>query len=253
MKITFIGSGNVATHLALAFYTRGHVINQVWSRNYEHAQRLACRVEAQPINDFENLDKSSNIYIVAVKDDALFDVALDLQLGDALVLHTSGSTSIDVLKSTSTRYGVIWSPQSFFIDVAMEYNELPFCIEGSDPETEATIDEFIGMTSQHIYHISYEQRQYLHLAAVMVNNFTNGLCATAQQICREHEMPFDLLVPIVTTTAKRTQYADVRYQITGPAARRDEKTIKNHRHLIKNDKAMLELYDFMTKYIQNIK
>ena len=46
MRISFIGSGNVATHLALAFYGCGHVVEQVWSRNIDHANLLAARVEA---------------------------------------------------------------------------------------------------------------------------------------------------------------------------------------------------------------
>ena len=227
MRITFIGSGNVATHLALAMYGRGHVVEQIYSRNKEHAALLAARVEAKPINKLPLLTDKSNVYIIAVSDDALADVASGIRVNDALVLHTSGATPIDVLKECSTRYGVLWSPQTFVRDVALEYGELPFCIEGCDPQTEDDIAEFVGMISPHIYRAGRSQRQYLHLSAVFVNNFL--------------------------TTAKKLQWGDVRFQFTGPAVRNDKKTIDAHRKLLADNADYLALYDRMTELIQKLK
>lgn len=252
MRISFIGSGNVATHLALAMKQRGHTVDQVWSRNIKHAEYLADRIEAQPINDLSTLHTNANIYIIAISDDALFDIACDLRLGNALVLHTSGATPINVLKPISKRYGVLWSPQSFVRDVALEYNELPFCIEGCNKKTEDDIEEFIGMISSHIYRTTHQQRQYLHLASVFVNNFTNGLYAVAQILCEKHHVPFEILYPIILTTAKRVQWGDVRYQLTGPAVRGDEKTLNAHRRLLAENTQMLEVYDEFTRLLQQL-
>ena len=253
MRISFIGSGNVATHLALALYGCGHVVDQVWSRNIDHANLLASRVEAQPVSDLGKLLGNADVYIMAIPDDALFDLAGDVRLGNALVLHTSGATSIDVLKYCSNRYGVLWAPQSFVRDAAIEYSELPFCIEGSDPKTEEDIATLAGSVSSHVYHTSHEQRRYLHLAAVFVNNFTNGLYAVAQQVCREQNVPFEILYPIIQTTARKAQWGDVRYQLTGPAVRNDRRTLDAHRRLLAQDKQLLEVYDLMTDLIQRIK
>ena len=253
MRISFIGSGNVATHFALAMYNRGHVIEQIYSRDFGHAQHLADRVVAEPINSFDQLRPTSNVYIIAVTDDALYDVVLDLHLNDALVLHTSGAVPIKVLKKTSSRYGVIWSPQSFVRDVAVEYNQLPFCIEGSDEETEKEIAEFIGMISPYIYHTTFKQRQYLHLSSVFVNNFSNALYAVAQQLCKRHKIDFEILYPLIMTTAKRVQWGDVKYQLTGPAVRGDEKTLDAHRKLLAKDPDLLNLYNELTKILQHLK
>lgn len=250
MRISFIGSGNVATHLALAMFNRGHVIDQIWSRDLSHAQLLADRVKAQPINDLSQLRSTAYVYIMAISDDALYEVAPQLHLGNALVLHTSGATAIDVLRTTSNRYGVLWSPQTFIRDVALDYSELPFCIEGNTPEAEADIEEFIGMISTHIYHTNHEQRQYLHLSAVMVSNFTNCLYGMAQQICGQHDIPFEVLHPIIATTAQKVRWGDVRYQITGPAIRKDKKTLAAHRTLLADDPKLLKLYNELTKLIQ---
>lgn len=250
MKISFIGSGNVATHLALAFHNCGYNIAQVWSRDYAHAQLLAGRVEARPIDDLASLSHTSDIYILAISDDALFDVALDLNLGDALVLHTSGATSMDVLKPISSRYGVLWSPQTFVRDVALEYSELPFCIEGCNSDTQDDIERLIGHISNHIYYTTREQRQYLHLSAVFVNNFANALYGVAQNILGRHDIPFEVLYTLISTTTQRVKWGDIRYQMTGPAVRDDRKTLDAHRRLLAEDPDFLQLYDEMTKIIQ---
>ena len=253
MRISIIGSGNVATHLALALYGRGHKIDQIWSRNLDHATTLAQRVEATPIDDISQLIPNANVYILAVAADAIRSLAKDIRVGNALVLHTSGATPKEVLEDCSFRFGVLWSPQTFIRDVALEYNELPFCIEGSDPKTEDDIEEFIGMISQHIYHTNLQQRQYLHLSAVFVNNFTNGLYGIAQKICREHDVPFEILHPLVLNTARKVQWGDVRYQLTGPAVRNDTKTLAVHRKLLADDKATLQLYNRLTDLLRSLK
>ena len=106
MRISIIGSGNVATHLALALYGRGHKIDQIWSRNLDHATTLAQRVEATPIDDISQLIPNANVYILAVADDAIRSLAKDIRVGNALVLHTSGATPKEVLEDCSFRFGV---------------------------------------------------------------------------------------------------------------------------------------------------
>lgn len=252
MHISFIGSGNVATHYALALQACGHTIDQVWSRDFDHAELLASRVGAYPTNHLAELRQGADVYIMAVSDDALFDIALDVQFGKALVLHTSGATSIQVLRSTSQNYGVAWSPQSFVRDFALDYPTLPFCIEGNTPKAEETIERLFCAVSPHIYHTTLEQRRYLHLAAVMVNNFTNGLYAAAQQICARQQVPFEILLPIIRTTAQKAGYGDVRLQLTGPAVRHDQKTIDSHRRLLADSPRLLDLYDRLTELLQSL-
>ena len=109
------------------------------------------------------------------------------------------------------------------------------------------------MLSPHVYRTTHNQRQYLHLASVFVNNFTNGIYAIAQQICSRHNVPFEILYPIISTTARRVQWGDVRYQLTGPAVRGDEKTLDTHRRLLADDGQALALYDEFTQILQQLK
>lgn len=249
--ITIIGSGNVATHLAKALHTAGHQIVQIWSREYDHAEALANQVFAEPIDRLNLLYPTADVYILAVTDDALFDLALDLRLRDALVLHTAGSVSLRVLQPISRKNGVIWSPQTFIRDIPMDYSQLPFCIEGSSPEVEEAIRDLLQPVSQHIFRVDTDQRQWLHLAAVMTNNFGNAINALAQDILQQHNIPFEILHPLITMTAEKIKQGGLWQQQTGPARRRDQKTIDNQRRLIADDEQLLKIYDLLTETIQD--
>lgn len=249
--ITIIGSGNVATHLAKALHAAGHQIVQIWSREYDHAEALANQVFAEPIDRLNLLYPTADVYILAVTDDALFDLALDLRLRDALVLHTAGSVSLRVLQPISRKNGVIWSPQTFIRDIPMDYSQLPFCIEGSSSEVEEAIRDLLQPVSQHIFRVDTDQRQWLHLAAVMTNNFGNAINALAQDILQQHNIPFEILHPLITMTAEKIKQGGLWQQQTGPARRRDQKTIDNQRRLIADNEQLLKIYDLLTETIQD--
>lgn len=249
-NISIVGSGNVGTHMALAFHAAGHTIRQVFSRSLDHAQLLAARVGAQAIDKPQQLDTDIDVCLLAVGDDALYDLALDLRLPHTLVLHTSGSTPMKVLAPVSARHGVMWSPQTFIRDIAMDYSTLPICIEGNTPKAETEIEELVCSVSSHIYHLNQEQRQHAHLAAVMVSNFTCAIDAMAQQYARQHGVPFEMLRPLAEQTLRKWDYGDLWAQMTGPARRRDEKTLNTHRRLLQDDPEASQLYGLLTDIIQ---
>ena len=252
MNISFIGSGNVATHLALAFKGAGHEIEQVLSREFDHAADLAMKVGAHPIDKYSQLNEKADIYVVAVGDDALYDVALDLHLERKLVVHTSGSTPMSVLKPISLHYGVIYAPQSFVKSVEMDYSHLPFCIEASDERSLMKLKMLVGSVSDRWYELNSEQRRKLHLASVMVNNFGNALNAMAQQMMQREHIPFELLFPLIEMTTQKIYQGKPLWNLqTGPAVRRDQKTIDAHRRLLVDNPEMLQIYDLMTQIIDN--
>ena len=251
-NISIVGSGNVATHLALALNAAGHTIVQVFSREYDHASLLASRVGAVAIDKPILLSPEAEVYLLAVGDDALYDLALDLHLpADALIVHTSGSTPLTVLKPLGNNYGVLWSPQTFVRDIAMDYSRLPLCIEASNTDALARLEALASSISQHVYHLDYEQRCWAHLAAVMVSNFVNAINATAQQTMRQHGLDFDMLRPLAEATLRKWDYGDLRQMQTGPAARHDSKTLDAQRRLLADNPQLLKLYDLMTEIIQS--
>lgn len=250
-SISIVGSGNVATHLGLAFHAAGCTVKQVLSRSLDHAQTLARRVGAHPICDWHRLEEDADVYILAVGDDALYDLALDLRLPNALVVHTSGATPLSVLRPVSRRRGVLWSPQTFVRDIAMDYRRLPLCIEGSTPEVESDMEELARLISPCIYRLDYEQRRRAHLAAVMVSNFVNAVNATAHDYLNANGLDPEMLRPLAEQTLAKWDYGQLWLQQTGPAVRRDDKTLDAQRRLLAEQPELLKLYELMTDIIMH--
>lgn len=251
-NISLIGSGAVASHLAMALHQAGHTIVQVWSRTLCHAQQLADKVGAEATAEMCAL-QPADMYLVAVSDDAIAAVA-SLLPPDALVVHTAGAVALEVLPQT--RRGVLYVPQSFVKEEPLDYQHLPFCIEGSDATVEQALDEMARRISSNVTVLNTEQRRWLHLSAVMANNFGNAINAVAYHMAVTHGIPFDMLLPIIENTAQKAVRAcregvsPSRWQ-TGPALRHDEHTLSLHRSMLAGQPDLKALYDQLTSVIQH--
>ena len=250
MEIVVIGSGNVATHFAHALQNVGHNINQVYSRNLVSAQLLANQVDAEAVNDFSQITDYADLYILAIPDDALYEVVTQIQPKRGICVHTSGSVPMEVLKPLSRCIGVLYSPQTFVKYLEMNYSELPFCLEANSAEVLQQLKDLVRPVSQKIYEINSEQRRKLHLAAVFVNNFVNAMNATAQELLSADGIPFEILYPLVAGTAQKATLGDLWQLQTGPAVRGDEKTIANHRKMLSADVDLYEVYTLITNLIE---
>src|SRR4051812_3433408 len=123
LNITLIGSGNVATQLGLALKKAGCNIAQVYSRSNGPARALALKLRAQAVTDIKKLTKNSDLYIVAVKDDAVASVIKHLKGDHKFIVHTSGSLPMKILKATTTNYGVLYPLQTLSKGKAINFKE----------------------------------------------------------------------------------------------------------------------------------
>jgi len=250
MNIVCIGSGNVATHLAIAFKAMGAEIIQVWSSDSRNAEILAALTKAKPFRRWEELDRSADCYVIAVKDDAIASVASHLKGVKGIVLHTSGATPIEMLSGAGSGYGVLYPLQTFSKTKAVDLTKVPFCIEGNNPETLEKIAVIAQLLSANVSVVSTEQRMILHLAAVFASNFSNHLYHLSGQLLEQHELKFDLLRPLILETAQKVQSSlpiDVQ---TGPAVRNDQQTMEKHLDLLKNSPELQQLYQSLSNSIK---
>src|SRR5689334_13316052 len=132
MKIVIFGAGNVATAFGLLIKKAGHNIVEVISRHIEHAQLLANKLNAKARSGINLVTKNADIYIIAVSDDSITNIANSLNLKNKIVVHTSGATSKNVLEKTSDRYGVIYPLQSLRKE-AKHVPPIPLLIDGNTP------------------------------------------------------------------------------------------------------------------------
>ena len=99
------------------------------------------------------------------------------------------------------------------------------------------------------FKVTTEQRKTLHVAAVLINNFTNQMYRIAHEISDKENIEFDLLKPLIMETANKVQEMSPYIAQTGPAKRNDKKTLKKHLKLI-DDEDHQEIYKLITKSIQ---
>ncbi|GEC71437.1 Predicted oxidoreductase, contains short-chain dehydrogenase (SDR) and DUF2520 domains [Flavobacterium flevense] len=250
IKISIIGSGNVAQHLITTFLHLEELSNdvaltQVFSRKKESLTPL---LSFEKITDDFNKLQEADLYIIAVSDDAIQSVSAQLPFKNRLVVHTSGSVPLTVLDSNN-RKGVFYPLQTFTKGKAVNFREIPICLEAENAYDYQLLDKVAKLISDKVYAINSEQRKALHVAAVFVNNFTNHLYAIGNEICIENQIPFDILKPLMQETVDKVMTLLPDEAQTGPAVRNDEKTIAAHEAFLK-DENQLKLYKTLTQSIQ---
>jgi predicted short-subunit dehydrogenase-like oxidoreductase (DUF2520 family) len=247
--IVLIGAGNVATHMGMALKKAGHKIAQVYSPGGQSARGLAKKLTTESISDIRKLKKDASLYIIAVNDDAITEVAEQLELKNKVVVHTSGSVKMNALKAASENYGVLYPLQTFSKNKTIQFKAVPLCIEASNEATASSLLSLANSISQNVREVNSEQRRAIHLAAVFACNFSNHLYHIAEVILSSEQMSFDLLKPLILETAQKVQTSHPAKVQTGPAVRGDQKTIKTHLKLLKGDKKLRTLYKLMTESI----
>lgn len=247
MRVTLIGSGNIANVLGKKVFHSGHIIHQVFSRNPETASQLANELSADQVTEIDN---NADIFIVAVPDDALQHIDTWLKPIDKLVVHTAGSVSIDVLKTVSPHYGVLWPVQSIRKETVASPN-LPVVIDANNQWNKAKLTGFAQSFADAVSVANDQERQKLHLAAVATNNFSNYLFTLAEDYCKKEGVDFNLLLPLLHETISRMELDSPSRLQTGPAIRNDMSTIEKHKGLLKGYTQLLEVYEFFTKKIKD--
>lgn len=249
LNIVLIGSGNVATQMGLALKKAGHNILQVYSRTQGSARALALKLRSQPVNNLKKIDSTADIFIISIKDDAVSSIVRQLKANDKLVVHTSGSLPLKILKTVSSNYGVLYPLQTLSKNKTVDFSSVPLCIEANTKSNEKRLLAIAGSVSKHVHLVDSEKRKILHLAAVFACNFTNHMYALAEKLLRKNKLPFELLLPLIHETADKIKQASPSKMQTGPAIRNDESVMKAHMILLSKQKRMKKIYKLMSQSI----
>lgn len=249
MRITIIGSGNVATHLGAAFKNAGYKIVQVFSATYQNAALLAYHLQAEAISNLEIISPDTDMFVIAVKDDAIGNIAKQLAKYQKLTVHTSGATDLQVILKYNPSSGVFYPLQTFSKIKEVDFRQVPLCIEGGNEDITKQLIAIAQNISNNVERIGSAQRKILHLAAVFACNFPNGLYAIAQMLLAEHQLDFNLLRPLILETAQKVQDNFPNQVQTGPAIRNDEKTMAAHLNLLDQQPQLQQVYTLLSQSI----
>lgn len=258
-KISFVGAGNVAWHLAQALETAGHPIREVFSHNIANAELLCDHLyEATPKENLDFSQSDAQILLIAVNDDALESVLKQLIVPNFMVLaHTSGTKPLavfeDDLGECPYNYGVFYPLQTFSKQKPIDFSEIPFCIEANDTLVLNILENIAKTLSKNVFPISSKERQTLHVAAVFACNFVNHLLAISKNILDAHQLDFKMLTPLIKETIYKALLQSPENVQTGPAKRKDVETIKKHLEFLSHEddtnNMHKEIYKILTESI----
>jgi predicted short-subunit dehydrogenase-like oxidoreductase (DUF2520 family) len=249
-SISFAGAGNVATHLAGAFYKAGYFISGIYSPSQSSASALADKLGAQVCKSIPELNKQTDLIIVSVPDHAIHEVLEALEPSEYFIVHTSGGIDLAPMKAKFENCGVIYPLQTFSKYSELNLKTVPFCIEASDKELLKELRLLASSVSGTVLDIDSVQRRILHLSAVFAGNFTNSMYSIAEDILKKENLSFKLLHPLILETARKAILQSPIDAQTGPARRHDRETLKVHEEILEKKELYRQIYDLISRTIQ---
>ena len=232
MNIVIIGRGNVASNLDYAFRKKGVACQMVSSREgLEHVP-------------------AANVYIYAVKDEALPQVAAQVVNKEkSLHLHTSGSMPMSVFGADKPHAGVFYPFQTFSKARLIEdFSTVPVFFEACGIDDISAVYSLALTITSHVYETTQHDRERLHVAGVYACNFTNLMYTLAAELLKDTHIPFSALLPLIDETAAKIHSLAPRDAQTGPARRGDENVMKHHLDILPTAEQR-ELYQRLSEEI----
>jgi predicted short-subunit dehydrogenase-like oxidoreductase (DUF2520 family) len=242
VTIALIGYGNLGQHLHAALEVLvDYKVTQICSPSQALETRNGVIYRAST-NQLTPVD----IYLIAVKDDVIESVSLQLP-PDAFLVHTSGAQPLSIIAKQSRR-GVLYPLQSFSRDTPVAFKQIPLFIEASNQQDLDVLMNLAKKLSDRVMPLDSKGRFQLQLGGVLVNNFVNHLYCQAADLLAQHQLPFDLLHPLIMETAQKVLRIDPKQAQTGPAKRKDLNTIEAHLAVL-TDENQQEIYKLLSRSI----
>jgi predicted short-subunit dehydrogenase-like oxidoreductase (DUF2520 family) len=245
-----IGAGNVAWHLGHCLVGNGIKVTQIFNRSSATGEILAESLDASFISKSDEIDRSADIHIIAISDDAISQfLESGYFKGLNLIVHTAGSVSAEVFSGRAKNYGVIYPLQTFTKERPVDFMQVPLLIEANNISGITMIEDLARKLSLKVYHVNSEIRMHIHLAAVIASNFTNHLFSITEQLLNQEHLSFALLKPLIEeTVAKAFDLSPLKAQ-TGPAIRHNHEVMGKHKLLLRQSPQLLQIYEVMSHNI----
>lgn len=249
-SIVILGAGNVAFHLTRALIENTCNVRQIFNRTLEHAREIGEANRISYTDKISEIEKA-DIYIIASADSGIEEFSHYIPYDDVLVVHTSGSSPMSVLKG-DYRKGVFYPLQTFSKERTMRYDNIPFFIEAENPEDLKKLNELGNRISNEVHELNFVSRMQVHMTGVWANNFVNHLYYIAGNICEQNNVPFDVLLPLIQETANKVIEMSPKDAQTGPAKRGDQMIIDRHLEALQDNSRLLQIYQILTDSIKRV-
>ena len=252
MKVVMIGAGNLATQLSLSMLRLPNIqFVQVYSHTMAHAEELAGCLGTVACNHPKKVRNDADLYVFALKDAVLEDIAASIPGNEGLWIHTAGSMPMELFANYTKRYGVLYPLQTFSRHRNVNFSSIPLFLECKQKSDYLILEGLAKQLSDKVQFLSSDSRRYLHLAAVFACNFTNHMYVLAGQLLNSAGVSENLLFPLIDETAAKIHDMSPINAQTGPAVRYDENVLQKHLELLSeaNQPNMQVIYQLLSQSI----
>jgi predicted short-subunit dehydrogenase-like oxidoreductase (DUF2520 family) len=250
-KITIIGSGNVAWHLAFALNKAGVEVIKIISRNIDHSKELAVQIGCTFGNNLNDIPNETSLVLICVPDSAIPEIASALSNNKIPVAHTAGSVPLSVFGENNFQSGVFYPFQTFTKNARLGEVKFPVLIEATCDEMNLLLSELAGKISDTVLSMDSENRKKIHLAGVIANNFANYFYTQAYEYLESQTIEPTLLNSLIEETSQKIKYSHPAKNQTGPAVRNDLKTLEAHKALLSGNPNLRDLYIFISQNLMD--
>lgn len=242
VKIAIIGAGVLGTSLGILLRRAGHEIVAVSSRTLRSSRAAVAAIGGGAVvSDPGTAALGADLVVLAVPDRAIPMVAIQVAAGGALrrgavVAHLSGALPAGVLAGVRAAGGSLGSmhPLQSFADVETAVTTLPgsyVFVEGDD-EAVAVLHALASSIDAKPVPVSSASKSLYHAAASVASNYLVTIADFAADLMGKAGVPADLalkaLLPLMTGTLRNLATVGLPDALTGPIARGDVGTVRQH-------------------------
>jgi predicted short-subunit dehydrogenase-like oxidoreductase (DUF2520 family) len=245
--VLIIGTGGVAFSFVSALKKRKSYKIYAEGSNDINTKEFCSKNKIKPFTDLEN--KKDLIILLAVPDAQIEVCSKKYSKYAKLMIHFSGTTSIESISKHSRNAAVCWPLESFNNNKKINLAKITCVIDSTNDFSSKIIIELIrNLNSQYVF-MNNEDRMKLHLTAVMLNNFMYHFFTLVKQWTKNENIDSALLDGLFKSTISSFYIHDNGENQTGPAKRKDEEVVNQHLKLLNNYPELREIYSVFTQSI----
>lgn len=239
MDVAVVGAGRVGTALAVRLRDVGHRIVAVSGREATF-ERVARYLPGVAVFAPGEAARAAEVVLIGTPDAAIEQTcasladAHDVGPGQAVV-HLSGATSLDVLRSARSVGATVLSihPLQTFPDVDAALARLPgagIAVTALSEEGHALGERLASDVGGRPFRLADEVKPLYHAAAVFASNYLVAVAALAEGLFRTAGLsdPIELAMPLERATLDNVAAMGTGAALTGPVARADAVTVRRN-------------------------
>lgn len=240
-RLGMVGTGRVARAMLLALAPASRSEPLLYGRNVGKAREAVSHVSpARMVPDAGDLARQCDLIVIAVSDDAVADMALDIAGHGPLshrpmILHVSGRSGAAILEPLERRSALtaaVHPAMTFTGDATTEVERMrgaPFAVTGSSAEASARAFAIVKHLGGVPFAIEERMRPLYHGALAHAASHLVTLLAGAAGALEAAGVnaPYAVLAPLVRAALENSLERGFD-ALSGPLLRGDAATIHNH-------------------------